>query len=322
MKRVAIATFLVAVASAGERACAFEAPPRVGRNFSRRTTTRERAEAIRVQSFIELRAVERAEENDKDDFMERTRRNMLLGSAATLASSLFGIQPSAALDDSELRRIDIFERIAPSVVFIDTFTEKQDTFSPNVMEVPLGTGSGFLWDRDGHIVTNYHVVRNAKFAQVAIITKKDSKSIGDLPPTKQVSSQNSPVDVFSLPSLQSSTGTGIGVLPYSSMRPYDETSSGYRRSVYKATVVGIDPGKDIAVLKIDAPKSVLNPIPIGTSSGLRVGQTSIAIGNPCKSAIRRCGTIPYMHILYMYTHTIIPATNHLILFIEFYFSWP
>ena len=38
-----------------------------------------------------------------------------------------------------------------TVVFIDTFTEKQDVFSPNIMEVPLGSGSGFVWDKEGHI---------------------------------------------------------------------------------------------------------------------------------------------------------------------------
>jgi S1-C subfamily serine protease len=86
------------------------------------------------------------------------------------------------LEDSDNRRIDIFERNAPSVVFIDTFAEKQDVFSPNVMEVPLGTGSGFVWDKKGHIVINYHVVRNAKFAQVSLMTprKGEKESIGFL----------------------------------------------------------------------------------------------------------------------------------------------
>ena len=54
----------------------------------------------------------------------------------------------------------------------------------------------------------------------------------------------------------------------------------YKRSVYKARVVGVDPGKDIAVLKVDAPMSDLFPIELGTSKGLRVGQQSLAIGNP------------------------------------------
>ncbi|KAJ1449386.1 trypsin-like cysteine/serine peptidase domain-containing protein [Pelagophyceae sp. CCMP2097] len=39
----------------------------------------------------------------------------------------------------------------------------------NVMEVPAGTGSGFIWDKQGHIVTNYHVIRNAAEAQVTLV---------------------------------------------------------------------------------------------------------------------------------------------------------
>ena len=54
----------------------------------------------------------------------------------------------------------------------------------------------------------------------------------------------------------------------------------YRRSVYKARVIGIDPDKDIAVLKVDAPVFDLKPISLGASSKLRVGQKSLAIGNP------------------------------------------
>lgn len=66
------------------------------------------------------------------------------------------------------------------------------------------------------------------------------------------------------------------VLPYTSMRPSSEAS----RSTYKARVVGVDPSKDIAILKVDAPKSELFPIVVGTSAGLRVGQSALAIGNP------------------------------------------
>ena len=70
----------------------------------------------------------------------------------------------------------------------------------------------------------------------------------------------------------------------SAMRPSSDTSTplstNYQRTVYNAEVVGVDPGKDIAVLKITAPANVLNPIAVGTSKGLRVGQTCCAIGNP------------------------------------------
>jgi S1-C subfamily serine protease len=60
---------------------------------------------------------------------------------------------------------------------------------------------------------------------------------------------------------------------------YDELGSQYQRSVYTATVVGVDPGKDIAVLKVEAPSDVLYPVDIGTSTGLKVGQNAYAIGN-------------------------------------------
>ena len=90
---------------------------------------------------------------------ESGRRNLILGSAVALGSAVWKSQSQPAkattviLTESVARLIDIFERNAPSVVFIDTFTEKQDQFSPNVMEVPLGSGSGFVWDKEGHIGT-------------------------------------------------------------------------------------------------------------------------------------------------------------------------
>ena len=220
------------------------------------------------------------------------RRRILLSSAAAVLSTLVssGGKPRSAvasnlavLEESENRRIEVFERNAPSVVFIDTFSEKQDVFSPNVMEVPLGTGSGFVWDKDGHIVTNYHVVKNSKFAQVALITprnnRKDNKRLASssgssttLASTSSSSTSNgsSEMDVF---------GTMSGGLSITSSTNKVSTDE-YTRTVFKAKVVGTDPGKDIAVLKIDAPQEILYPIQIGTSSGLKVGQLGLAIGNP------------------------------------------
>jgi hypothetical protein len=159
-------------------------------------------------------------------------------------------------DSEETSRIAIFERVAPSVVYIDTFSEKRDVFSTNVLEVPVGSGSGFIWDTNGHIVTNFHVIQEAKSAQVAILT--------------------------------SGNGGGSVIKPaYTSVRPGALGLDGstvlpnYTRIVYKAKVIGVDPTKDIAVLKVDdAPIRELRPIEVGTSTGLRVGQGSLAIGNP------------------------------------------
>lgn len=88
-----------------------------------------------------------------DDFEDGARRTILTSS---VAAAILGSLPSYALDDYENKRIAIFERASPSVVFIDTFIERRDAFSTNVLEVPLGSGSGFVWDKAGHIVTNYH----------------------------------------------------------------------------------------------------------------------------------------------------------------------
>jgi len=162
----------------------------------------------------------------------------------------------------EKRRISIFESIAPSVVYIDTFAEQRDAFTMNVMEVPLGAGSGFVWDEEGHIITNYHVIRTAKVAQVAILTR----IVND-------DDKTTPQENKLIPYTSSSSR----VLSATYNNP-DPLVTNYTRSVYKARVVGVDPSKDIAVLKIDAPD--LNPIPRGRSDNLKVGQTAMAIGNP------------------------------------------
>jgi S1-C subfamily serine protease len=79
-----------------------------------------------------------------------------------------------------------------------------------------------VWDDEGHIITNFHVIRDASRA---IVTLADGQE-------------------------------------------------------YEAKLVGIAKEKDLAVLKIDAPRKALSPIPVGTSSDIRVGQSVYAIGNP------------------------------------------
>ncbi|RVX13202.1 Protease Do-like 1, chloroplastic [Vitis vinifera] len=54
-----------------------------------------------------------------------------------------------------------FVENTPSVVYITNLAARQDAFTLDVLEVPQGSGSGFVWDKDGHIVTNYHVIRGA-----------------------------------------------------------------------------------------------------------------------------------------------------------------
>lgn len=66
------------------------------------------------------------------------------------------------LSSEERRNIEVFESVSPSVVNISSTAKRYLFFSTNPVEVPQGTGTGFVWDREGHIVTNYHVIMNAE----------------------------------------------------------------------------------------------------------------------------------------------------------------
>jgi S1-C subfamily serine protease len=93
------------------------------------------------------------------------------------------VSQRADLEDEEKKTISLFETASPSVVFITTLAVQQDLFSMNVMEVPQGSGSGFIWDRAGHIVTNYHVIAGANAAHVTLSDHSDwpARLIGAAP---------------------------------------------------------------------------------------------------------------------------------------------
>jgi S1-C subfamily serine protease len=132
------------------------------------------------------------------------------------------VTPRGDLAQDEKSTIELFKQVSPSVVYITSITLQRDALSFRALEIPRGTGSGFLWDENGYVVTNFHVIQDAQGAEV---TLADS-------------------------------------------------------STWKAKLVGVEPDKDLAVLKIDAPKKLLRPIIVGTSFGLEVGQKVFAIGNP------------------------------------------
>ncbi|MDZ4749606.1 MAG: trypsin-like peptidase domain-containing protein [Saprospiraceae bacterium] len=144
-----------------------------------------------------------------------------LTSLSDTTSRSRAIDPIRVVNTAEEATIALFENAAPSVVYITTTTVKEDYWSRNIYEIPAGTGSGFIWDDKGNIVTNYHVIKGAYKAKVTLS---------------------------------------------------DQTT-------WDAEIAGIEPRKDLAVLKIN-PSSKLKPILIGTSHDLKVGQSVFAIGNP------------------------------------------
>jgi len=81
------------------------------------------------------------------------------------------------LAEDEKNTIDIFRESAPSVVYITSIALRRGLFSLNAVEIPQGTGSGFIWDSDGRIVTNYHVISDASHIRVTMADQSSYKAV-------------------------------------------------------------------------------------------------------------------------------------------------
>lgn len=77
----------------------------------------------------------------------------------------------------ELNTIDIFSSNSPSVVYVTSIALRRGFFSMNAVEIPQGTGSGFVWDHQGRIVTNYHVISDASRVQVTMADNSTWKAV-------------------------------------------------------------------------------------------------------------------------------------------------
>ncbi len=93
------------------------------------------------------------------------------------------VAPRGALGADEQANIELFRKASPSVVHITTLETQRDLFSMNVQQVPLGTGTGFVWDERGHIVTNFHVIQGGSAARVTLADQSSypAKLVGAFP---------------------------------------------------------------------------------------------------------------------------------------------
>jgi len=132
------------------------------------------------------------------------------------------VSPRGPLTEDEQRNMTVFRAAFASTVHITTVEVSRDLFSMDVMQVPRGAGSGFIWDDRGHVVTNFHVIQGASAARVTLA---------------------------------------------------DQTQ-------WQAELVGAFADRDLAVLRIGAPREKLKPVAVGASRDLQVGQKVYAIGNP------------------------------------------
>lgn len=109
-------------------------------------------------------------ETGKNAFVRQDSNGNTPNTEQTIAPQ--AAEQAASLPDGlkpyELETIHLFENAAPSVAFITTTVMQMDFFSRNIMEIPQGTGSAFVWDKKGHIITNFHVIQNADKAQVTL----------------------------------------------------------------------------------------------------------------------------------------------------------
>jgi S1-C subfamily serine protease len=87
------------------------------------------------------------------------------------------------LSAEERATIALFRQASPSVVYITTLARQRDFFSLNIAEIPQGSGSGFIWDQEGHIITNFHVIQEASRAKVTLADHSvwDAQLVGVAP---------------------------------------------------------------------------------------------------------------------------------------------
>ena len=138
------------------------------------------------------------------------------------ASTPRTVEPRGNLSDIERTSIELFEHASPSVVQVVGRAGALELPQAESENGPAQSGSGFVWDAAGHIVSNNHVVE----------------------------------------------GTSNLAVRFASGQ------------VLRAHIVGTAPNYDLAVIRVDNPRSLPPPIAIGTSDDLKVGQWVFAIGNP------------------------------------------
>jgi S1-C subfamily serine protease len=143
----------------------------------------------------------------------------------TLLFAATSPRPVAARNDlaeAERATIGLFERVSPSVVQVVGIATSRGTVDAEGAGGREQSGTGFVWDGAGHVVTNNHVVSGTR--EVAI---------------------------------RFATGEVVG-----------------------ASIVGAAPNYDLAVVRLRSARDLPDPIAVGSSADLKVGQAAFAIGNP------------------------------------------
>jgi S1-C subfamily serine protease len=86
------------------------------------------------------------------------------------------VVPRGELMPEEKSTITLFKQASPAVVNITSIGIERDLFTLNQYQIPQGTGSGFIWDNTGNVITNFHVIQNADAAQVTLADQSTFKA--------------------------------------------------------------------------------------------------------------------------------------------------
>lgn len=81
------------------------------------------------------------------------------------------------LHATEKTNIEIFRQASPSVVYITTLADSINPWTRDITRIPRGTGSGFIWDIHGHIITNYHVLEGASVIHIHLSDQRTLKAV-------------------------------------------------------------------------------------------------------------------------------------------------
>lgn len=185
-------------------------------------------QVIEIHSFAQVFALRQTRQNTQPHItMQMDRRDIFkktLGVGSLISYSNF-LASAYAYMPEEINQINLYDKALPSVCYIST--EYMNNTQNTQKNTPKGVGTGFLWDKEGHIVTNFHVINKADKAMVYMNNKNGSEI------------------------------------------------------AYNVKLCGVDPDKDIAVLKISANHNdTFIPITLAENKDILIGQYAYAIGNP------------------------------------------
>ncbi|KAI8465432.1 MAG: putative protease degQ precursor [Monoraphidium minutum] len=162
--------------------------------------------------------------------------------ALTVADVTPPLAAAAPLPAREQAIVDVFDATTYSVVNVFDVALQGRPASALDVETPEGNGSGVIWDADGNLVTNYHVLASS---MAKLNVEKDPDG---------------------------ARGKRVAVVTV--------LSRGGEKRVFDASLVGADKARDLAVLRVTAPAGGLQPVSLGESAAVRVGQQVLSIGNP------------------------------------------